>query len=69
MLVTSASHMTRAMRSFEAAGWTGLIAYPVDYRTGSFRDGMGWDLVGHLEILNAAIRAQVGQLAYRLTGR
>jgi uncharacterized SAM-binding protein YcdF (DUF218 family) len=69
VLVTSASHMSRAMRSFEAAGWTGLVAYPVDYRTGSFRDGMGWDLVGHLEILNAGIKEQVGQLAYRLTGR
>jgi uncharacterized SAM-binding protein YcdF (DUF218 family) len=69
VLVTSASHMPRAMRSFGAAGWTDLVAYPVDYRTGSFRDGIGWDLVGHLEILNAAIRAQVGQLAYRLTGR
>lgn len=69
VLVTSASHMPRAMRSFEAAGWTGLVAYPVDYRTGSFRDGIGWDLVGHIEILNAAIRAQVGQAAYRLTGR
>ncbi len=68
-LVTSASHMPRAMHSFEAAGWTGLVAYPVDYRTGAFRDGIGWDLVGHVEILNAAIRAQVGPLAYRLTGR
>jgi uncharacterized SAM-binding protein YcdF (DUF218 family) len=69
VLVTSASHMPRAMLSFEAAGWVGLVAYPVDYRTGLFRDGIGWDLVGHLEILNAAIRAQVGQLAYRWTGR
>lgn len=69
VLVTSASHMPRAMRSFEAAGWSGLIAYPVDYRTGSFRDGLGWDLVEHLDTLNAAIRAQVGQLTYRLTGR
>jgi uncharacterized SAM-binding protein YcdF (DUF218 family) len=69
VLVTSASHMPRAMRSFVAAGWAGLVAYPVDYRTASFRDGVVWDLVGHLEVLNAAIKAQVGQLAYRLTGR
>lgn len=69
VLITSASHMPRAMRGFEAAGWTGLVAYPVDYRTRSFRDGIGWDLVGHLEISNTAIRAQVGQVAYRWTGR
>jgi hypothetical protein len=61
--------MPRAMRSFEAAGWKGPVAYPVDYRTGAFRDGIGWDLVGHLEILNAAIRAQVGKVAYRVTDR
>jgi uncharacterized SAM-binding protein YcdF (DUF218 family) len=69
VLVTSAFHMPRAMRSFEAAGWTGVVAYPVDYRTASFRDGIGWDLVGNLAVLNTAIKEQVGQLAYRLTGR
>ena len=69
VLVTSAFHMPRAMRSFEAAGWTGVVAYPVDYRTAAFRDGMGWDLAGNLAVLNTAIKEQVGQLGYRLTGR
>lgn len=69
VLVTSAFHMPRAMRSFEAAGWDGLVAWPVDYRTSGFDDGIGWDLTGNLSLLQIAIREHVGQLAYQLTGR
>lgn len=69
LLVTSAFHMPRAMRSFEAAGWTNLVAWPVDHRTARFVDGIGWNLARNLQILNTAIREHVGQLAYRLTGR
>ena len=69
VLVTSAFHMPRAVRSFEAAGWTGLVAWPVDYRTSRFIDGIGWDLTRNLQVLNTAIREQVGQLAHGLTGR
>jgi uncharacterized SAM-binding protein YcdF (DUF218 family) len=69
VLVTSAFHIPRAMRSFEAAGWTGLVAWPVDYRTSRFTDDTGWDLTGNLQVFNTAIREQVGQMAYRLTGR
>ena len=69
VLVTSAFHMPRAMRSFEAAGWAGLVPWPVDYRTSAFVDGMGWNLTRNLLVLNTAIREQVGQIAYRLTGR
>ncbi|MGO4917843.1 YdcF family protein [Pseudogemmobacter sp. W21_MBD1_M6] len=69
VLVTSAFHMPRAMRSFAAAGWQSLVAWPVDYRTSGFGDGMGWDLKGNLSVLTTAIREHVGQLAYRLTGR
>ena len=67
--MTSAFQMPRAMRSFDAAGWTGIVAYPVDYRTSAIRDGIGWDLAGNLEVMNTAIKEQVGQLAYRLTLR
>ena len=69
VLVTSAFHMPRAVASFCAAGWTGLVPWPTDYRTSDFWRGVGWDLAGHLEILNTGIKEWVGLLAYRLTGR
>lgn len=69
VLVTSAFHMGRALASFEAAGWREIIPHPVDYRTGSFSDGIGWNLSGNLEVLNIAIKEWVGRLGYRLTGR
>lgn len=69
VLITSAFHMPRAMRSFEAAGWPDLVAWPVDFRTSRFVDGIGWDLTRNLRVLQTAIREWVGQLAYRLTGR
>lgn len=69
VLVTSAFHMGRALASFDAAGWREIIPHPVDYRTGSFNDGIGWNLSGNLEVLNIAIKEWVGRVAYRLTGR
>jgi uncharacterized SAM-binding protein YcdF (DUF218 family) len=69
VLVTSAFHMPRAMRSFEAAGWGGVIAYPVDHRSKAISDGIGWNLSRNLDVLNTAIRERIGQLAYRLSGR
>lgn len=69
VLVTSAFHMGRALASFEAAGWGEITPHPVDYRTGSFIDGIGWNLAGNLEVLNIAIKEWVGRMAYHLTGR
>lgn len=69
VLVTSAFHMSRSMRSFERAGWPDVVAYPVDYQTGAFSDGIGWGLSGHLDGFNTAIREWVGLLVYDLTGR
>lgn len=69
LLVTSAHHMPRAMRSFTAAGWRDLVAYPVDFRSTPFAQGLGWALAENLDLLNIAIREWVGGLAYRLTGR
>jgi uncharacterized SAM-binding protein YcdF (DUF218 family) len=69
VLVTSAFHMPRAMRSFEAAGWPALVAWPVDYRTARFADQIGWDLTRNMLNLQTAIREHVGQVAYRLSGR
>lgn len=69
VLVTSAFHMPRAMRSFETAGWTGIVPWPVDYRTAAFADGVGWDLTRNLQVLNTAIREHIGKIAYQLSGR
>jgi uncharacterized SAM-binding protein YcdF (DUF218 family) len=33
ILITSANHMPRAIGSFAAAGWSGVIPYPVDFQT------------------------------------
>jgi len=69
VLVTSAFHMGRSMRSFERAGWHNLTAYPVDYRSGSFAAGIGWDLQDKLRTLNLALKEHVGRVVYRLAGR
>ena len=69
VLVTSAAHMPRAMSSFCAAGWRRLIAWPTDYRSGNFADGIGWNLANNLANLNIGINEWIGLFAYRLTGR
>ncbi len=68
VLVTSAYHMPRAMAVFRKAGWTTVVAYPVDYRSLPFAQGIGWDFSGHLEALNVAIKEYVGLVAYRYLG-
>ena len=67
--MTSAFHMGRAMQSFEAAGWRDIAPYPVDYRSGDFLRGIGWNLPGNLGLLNIAIKEGVGRLAYGISGR
>jgi uncharacterized SAM-binding protein YcdF (DUF218 family) len=69
VLVTSAFQRGRALASFEAAEWGDIVPHPADYRTGSFSDGIGWNLDGNLEVLDIAIKEWIGRLAYRLTGR
>lgn len=69
VLITSAFHMPRAMRSFETAGWPNLTAYPVDYRTAAFADHIGWNFGRNLRNLNIVIRELVGQLAYRIAAK
>lgn len=69
ILVTSAAHMKRAVASFEKAGWSGLIPYPVDFQTtagtslGEFSPSRGFGLI------RAALHEYIGYLAYKLTGR
>lgn len=69
VLVTSAYHMRRAVQSFQAAGWSGIVPWPVDHRSGSFVGGIGWNLSRNLRLFNTAIKETVGLIAYNLTGR
>lgn len=69
VLVTSAFHMPRALRSFAAAGWPDLVPWPVDHRSARLRDGLGFDPAGNMALINIAIREAVGRVVYGLTGR
>ena len=69
VLLTSASHMKRALASFKAAGWASLVPYPVDFQTtstphwGQFSPGKGFSMV------QVGLHEHVGYLAYWLSGR
>lgn len=64
VLVTSAFHMPRAMASFRRAGWRSITPYPVDFRSGAFRDQIAWDLAEHLRDLNTAVKEYLGLVTY-----
>jgi uncharacterized SAM-binding protein YcdF (DUF218 family) len=69
LLVTSASHMPRAVGVFRRVGWP-VIPYPVDYRTSG---EIGFlripDAAGRWNEFDQAIQSWIGLLAYWLTGR
>jgi uncharacterized SAM-binding protein YcdF (DUF218 family) len=67
ILITSASHMPRAVRTFNQFGWE-VIPYPVDFR--SERSGNYLDFRRDTSIRNwnIAIHEWIGSLAYRLRG-
>lgn len=69
LLVTSAFHMPRALRSFMTAGWEGLAPYPVDFRSWAWADGLGWNFGRNLEMLNTGLREWIGHAAYAVLGR
>lgn len=70
LLVTSASHMPRAMGSFRKVGFA-IEPWPVDYRTRGRQDF--WRFFSKpsegLRRTDNAVREWAGLLAYRLTGR
>ncbi len=70
ILVTSARHMPRAIGTFRKAGWTNLVAFPVDYATDHdtrFQPQFG--LGSNLQFLSEAVREYVGLTAYYMFGR
>ena len=69
LLVTSAFHMPRSMETFERNGWTGLIPWPVDFRSGSLTSGPGWKLDKNLTALDTALKEYAGLLAYWVAGQ
>lgn len=70
ILITSARHMPRAIGCFRKAGWTGLVAFPVDYATDTddnFDPVFG--LGANIHFLSEAIREYIGLVVYYYLGR
>lgn len=69
LLVTSAFHMPRAIGTFRAAGWNGVVAWPVDYRNGAAIGWLGGRTAAEgLTMTDMAIREWIGLVAYRFAG-
>jgi len=68
LLLTSASHMPRAMATFRKAGWN-VTAYPVDFRTGTDTPWTQYSLAGGAQKWHLALHELMGLLTYRLAGR
>lgn len=70
LLVTSAFHMPRAVGVFRQAGYN-VIAYPVDFRSGSFIASFAGGATGasKMAMLDQAVREWIGMTVYWLTGR
>ena len=69
LLVTSAFHMPRSMETFARAGWTGLVAWPVDFRSGSLASAPHWTLDKNLSDLDTGLKEYLGLWAYRIAGQ
>ncbi|SON55333.1 hypothetical protein HDIA_1792 [Hartmannibacter diazotrophicus] len=69
LLVTSAWHIPRSMGVFRKAGWPGLVAYPVDFRT-SPRDTIlgGYYASDGLTLTDIAAKEWIGLVAYYIAG-
>ena len=68
LLVTSASHMPRAMATFARTGWN-VTAYPVDYASAVEVSPLNYSLAGGAEAWQIALREFVGFFVYRFTGK
>ncbi len=70
LLVTSASHMPRAIGAFRGAGWPAILAWPVAYRTTQ----QGWPgplqpVGAKLSAVDLAAHEWTGLAAYRIAGK
>jgi len=69
VLITSASHMPRAVGCFRAQGWD-VIPFPVDYRTAADPRSLHlFDLATATANLDLLVKEWMGLAAYRLMGR
>ena len=69
ILVTSANHMPRAIGSFTAAGWSGIIPYPVDFQTPQQGYAKIWDMKTGVVLMRHSLHEYAGLLVYYLSGR
>lgn len=65
ILITSASHMPRAVATFERFDWK-VTAYPVDFRAESQGNYLSWSRESGIANWNMFIHERVGGLIYRL---
>ena len=69
ILVTSASHMPRAVGCFRRAGWS-VVPFPVDYETAGRGDlELRFSALSGLGDLNKSVREWIGLIAYRILDR
>lgn len=68
VLITSASHMPRAVGTFRQAGWN-IIPYPVDRLTSDHIRLASLNVSGGINSLSRGLREWVGLTAYYWTGR
>ena len=69
VIITSSSHMPRAMRVFCKIGWE-VMPYPVDFRTSSpveFR--LGWNIERSLRLISLGLKERIGTMVYWLTDK
>ncbi|MEO1679071.1 MAG: YdcF family protein [Pseudomonadota bacterium] len=67
LFVTSAWHMPRALGTFCAAGWEGLVPWPTDFR--HHQGGFRLRFADNLLALNLVAKEWLGLVGYRATGR
>lgn len=71
LVVTSAFHMPRSIGVFRRAGWSGLVAYPTDFRTRGPDVPLRWPVsaLTAFDSIDLVAKEAIGLVVYRLTGR